>query len=81
MMRFPLSLIIVAVAGAPGLGKAQELPPAGYSVRARVSTCAPYNPSSCQYKTVFLKTRAWCGKREPWWTPTERHQVVTVACQ
>lgn len=55
--------------------------PSGYSVRAKVSTCPPYNPSGCQYKTVFLDSRSWCGKRARWWTPAEQHQVVTVQCQ
>jgi hypothetical protein len=76
-----LSIAALAVVGAPGCLLGQESPPAGYSVRARVSTCPPYNPASCQYKSVFLDTRAWCGKRAKWWTPTEQHQVVTVTCK
>jgi len=75
-----LVLIIVAAAGGPAPALGQS-PPPGYNVRARVSTCPPYQPTACQYKAVFLDSRAWCGKHARWWTPTDSRQTVTVSCQ
>jgi hypothetical protein len=70
-----LSIAALAVVGAPGLSFGQESPPAGW-VRATVGTAG-------QYKTVWLKNAAWCGKSTQWWSPTDspRTNTVTVSCR
>jgi len=75
-----LGVVLLAIALLLPLGaSAADGPPPSWN-RATVSTCAPYNPSSCQSKTVWLDSRAWCGKRANWWSPTTGRETVTVRC-
>ena len=78
-----LIVVMVALVLVPANAWAQAYdgssPPAGW-VKAKVSTCAPYNPSSCQYRTVWLRDKAWCGKSTRWWSPQDSTQTVQVWC-
>jgi apolipoprotein N-acyltransferase len=74
-----LIVVLLALVVIPGNAWAQTGPPPGW-VKAKVSTCQPYNPSSCQYRTVWLRDSAWCGKSTRWWSPQDSTQTVQVSC-
>jgi hypothetical protein len=73
-------ILLFLILGLPTQSWGQEAgPPKGW-IRATVSTCSPYNPSSCQSRTVWLEERSWCGRRASWWSPTTGREIVTVRC-
>jgi hypothetical protein len=72
-------ILLFLLLGFPTQSWGQSGPPQGWT-RATVSTCPPYNPSSCQSRTVWLEERSWCGRRASWWSPTTGREIVTVRC-
>jgi hypothetical protein len=72
-------ILLFLLLGFPTQSWGQPGPPQGWT-RATVSTCPPYNPSSCQSRTVWLEERSWCGRRASWWSPTTGREIVTVRC-
>jgi tellurite resistance protein TehA-like permease len=80
--------ILLALLGLVLIGMALFLPtvsaraadgPPSWGSKAQVSTCAPYNPASCQARTVWVEKRL-CGMRGKWWHPQDGLQVVSIRC-
>jgi hypothetical protein len=64
----------------PSTAQAQSASPPSWGTKARVSTCPPYNPSACQYRTVWIEPKG-CSMRIKWWSPGEGEQIVSARCE
>lgn len=71
--------LVLVVIGLTVPANAQTGPPS-WGTKARVSTCPPYNPAACQYRTVWIEAKG-CSMRIKWWSPGEGEQIVSARCE